>query len=362
MAPLSTEGAAAAGYREAWRGIARSMESGVSWSGHERNVAWLQGDSGRFVDASAVCGLDQVEDGRVALACDWDGDGDEDLWLRSRSGVTLRYLENQADPERHLVFEPGAPGNSVVVEIGSPGEAHRVVLQTASTQGYLAGTRPRAIHALREGEQAAAVSGEVGAVRVVGAAAREAPEAGPLTTGDLPSRVVLRSPLELPPGQLEAAGFRPGRPLLLVIEDPECERCAAQLPPLLAKAAASEPLDLCVRSTGNPEHARCVRWASTTAAHLLGPSSVLDTPLSLLIGPRGRLQALRIGALEWDDLSLDLRGLCLEPVQGAFRSTVGPFGASRWFHGMVRSNVALSEDLRAADLAAEADSYSRAGR
>ena len=351
-------------YLSAWRDIARSMESGVSWSGHERNVAWLQGGGGGFVDASAVCGLDQVADGRVALACDWDGDGDQDVWLRSRSGATLRYLENQANPARHLVFEPGRPGASVTVELRRGEVRERVLLQTRSADGYLAGTRPRVTLALREGEEARGVLGEVEHLRLAAAATepRAALDAGELREAPLPERVVLRSPLPLPASQLEAAGFRPGRPLLVIVDDPECERCRSQVPGFLDALREDGRVDVSRRSTGNPDDERAVLWAATTAAGLLGPGAQVDTPLSLLIDPAGRLQRVGIGALKWDALSQDLVPYALQPVQGAFRSTHGPPGAARWFHGMVRSNVALAEDLRDADLDVEADSYARSGR
>ena len=76
MAPLRTTGDDAKRYLGAWGEISRAMELGTSWSGNERNVAWVNMRDGSFADVSAVAGLDQIEDGRVALPCDWDRDGD----------------------------------------------------------------------------------------------------------------------------------------------------------------------------------------------------------------------------------------------------------------------------------------------
>ena len=347
------------------------MESGVSWSGHERNVAWLQAGSGAFVDASSISGLDQADDGRVALRCDWDGDGDLDLWLRFRSGPTLRFLENHSDPERHLVFEPGRPGASMVVETTLAGIPGQTLLQTRSADGYLAGVRPRVTLALRPGEQ---VLGEVVQVegerrvrsleesraRVVERSPSRASLAeGALPIAPLPGRVVLRTPLPLPAERLESLGFEPGRPHVVVVEDPECAVCREVLPAALSAIGQDVRLGLSRVNTGNQEDRAAVQWASITAAHILGPAAELDTPLSLLVDPAGRLQALRVGTLGYGRLSQDVGQLALKPIQGAFRSTFDPPGASRWFHGMPRIRVKLAQDLRAAGFVPEADFYSK---
>ncbi|MEZ5976038.1 MAG: VCBS repeat-containing protein [Planctomycetota bacterium] len=81
-----------AAYREAWAEVSRAMDGGQSWSGHERNNAWLNLDGEHFADVSGATGLDSSEDGRIVLPMDWNGDGVLDLWLRSRSGVGLRLF------------------------------------------------------------------------------------------------------------------------------------------------------------------------------------------------------------------------------------------------------------------------------
>ena len=337
------------------------MESGVSWSGHERNVAWLQAGAGRFVDVSAISGLDQVEDGRVALRCDWDGDGDLDLWLRFRSGPTLRYMENRADPDRHVAFEPGRPGASVLVETSLGEESTRTLLQTRTADGYLAGVRPRAVLALRPGEEVLGAEGlaERNLQVVTRPSGKKALEAGSLPAQDLPGRVVLRSPLPLPPARLRELGFRSGRPQLLVVADPECQVCAEVLPSAIEAIEEDSRLGLTRLNTGNKVDGPAVRWASTTAAHILGPGAELDTPLSLLIGPGGRLQTILVGALEWDEMSQDLEWYALAPVQGALRSSLDPPGASRWFHGMARSGAPLAQELLEAGFDSEAAFYSK---
>ena len=112
-------------------------------------------------------------------------------------------------------------------------------------------------------------------------------------------------------------------------------------------------------NTRNKADGPAVRWASTTAAHILGPGAELDTPLSLLIGPGGRLQTILVGALEWDGMSQDLEWFALEPVQGALRASFDPPGASRWFHGMARSSAPLAQELLEAGFDSEAAFYSK---
>ena len=81
-------------YLTGWAALTRLMNEGLSWSGNERNVCYLNLGDGRFVDASFVSGLDFADDGRAAATVDWDGDGDLDLWLKNRTGPQLRFMWN----------------------------------------------------------------------------------------------------------------------------------------------------------------------------------------------------------------------------------------------------------------------------
>ncbi|MCP3957271.1 MAG: tetratricopeptide repeat protein [bacterium] len=96
------------GYLAGWQATLQLLRRGKSWSGHERNCAFLNvgaaasGDPW-FADVSAVTGLDFADDGRGLAVVDWDGDGDLDLWLANRTGPRLRLMLNR-----------GVPGNSSV--------------------------------------------------------------------------------------------------------------------------------------------------------------------------------------------------------------------------------------------------------
>jgi thiol-disulfide isomerase/thioredoxin len=83
-------------YRKSIFAVDDLIEQGLSLSGHERNVCFLNlaaGD-GRFATASAVSGIDFDDDARAVVPVDWDGDGDLDLWLANRTAPMLRFLRN----------------------------------------------------------------------------------------------------------------------------------------------------------------------------------------------------------------------------------------------------------------------------
>ncbi len=84
-------------YVTSWQTIFRMMRSGRSWSGREKNRAFLNCGDARFADASAVTGLDFPDDGRAFAVVDWDQDGDVDLWLYNRTGPRLRLMLNRTD-------------------------------------------------------------------------------------------------------------------------------------------------------------------------------------------------------------------------------------------------------------------------
>ena len=122
------------------------MTRGSSWSGRERNCCFLNMGDGTFVDASAISGLDFVDDGRSLAVVDWDDDGDLDVWLKSRTGPQLRFMRNNQSPELHYVAfrlvgktcNRDAVGARVVVEagVGTPGPS------TTSRRQTRCSTRP----------------------------------------------------------------------------------------------------------------------------------------------------------------------------------------------------------------------------
>ncbi len=83
-------------YRAAWTAIFQLAHTGHDWNGHERNVCFLNLGGGQFADISAASGIDFTDDGRSFAIFDFDGDGDQDIVLHSRTGPQLRLLRNHA--------------------------------------------------------------------------------------------------------------------------------------------------------------------------------------------------------------------------------------------------------------------------
>ncbi len=81
----------------------RIVQEGRSFSGRERHCCFLNLGNGRFADVSAVSHFDFPDDGRAAALVDWDGDGDQDVWLANRTSPQVRLLLNQCPSEHHFV-------------------------------------------------------------------------------------------------------------------------------------------------------------------------------------------------------------------------------------------------------------------
>ena len=84
-------------YHASWGRLNKLMRRGVSWSGGERNAAFVRSAEGALdlVDAAPVLGLAHAADGRAAARIDIDFDGDEDLVVTSRTGPRARILANR---------------------------------------------------------------------------------------------------------------------------------------------------------------------------------------------------------------------------------------------------------------------------
>jgi Flp pilus assembly protein TadD len=129
-------------YRAAWTAIFQLAHRGHPWNGHERNVCFLNLGEGRFADISAASGLDYRDDGRAFAVFDFDGDGDADLVLHSRTGPQLRLLRNDVANHNHslaLRLTSRAGNRDAIgarVEVETP--TGRLVRFLSSGSGFLA--------------------------------------------------------------------------------------------------------------------------------------------------------------------------------------------------------------------------------
>ena len=75
------------------------LDHGRSISSRERNCVFLNTGAdaraaGRFACVSAASGLDFPDDGRGVSVVDWDGDGDQDVWMSNRNAPRVRFMRN----------------------------------------------------------------------------------------------------------------------------------------------------------------------------------------------------------------------------------------------------------------------------
>src|SRR5262245_7696848 len=74
---------------------------GKSLSGYERNRIYLNARGREFFEISGLTGgADSDGDGRAVVACDFNGDGMEDLLVRQAGGGSLLLFENRF-PKAH---------------------------------------------------------------------------------------------------------------------------------------------------------------------------------------------------------------------------------------------------------------------
>jgi tetratricopeptide (TPR) repeat protein len=85
-------------YKQGWRALNRLLHQDRSFSGNERNCAFLNtgGETASFADVSGVTGFDFADDGRGLATVDWDFDGDYDVWITNRNAPRVRFLNNNS--------------------------------------------------------------------------------------------------------------------------------------------------------------------------------------------------------------------------------------------------------------------------
>jgi Flp pilus assembly protein TadD len=84
-------------YEQGWNAINQLIRADYTWSGYERNVFYANNGDGTFSDVSGAVDLNFLEDGRSFALADFDHDGRQEVFLKSRNAPQLRLLKNVVD-------------------------------------------------------------------------------------------------------------------------------------------------------------------------------------------------------------------------------------------------------------------------
>ena len=112
---------------------------GKSESGNERNCCFLNlGASSdpsreRFATVSAATGLDFPDDARGLALCDWDHDGQVDLWITNRTAPRVRLMLNRYQPGGNHWISLRLHGDGKAVNRDAVGARIEIYLPGAKT-------------------------------------------------------------------------------------------------------------------------------------------------------------------------------------------------------------------------------------
>ena len=129
-------------YRQGWKALNRLLHEDRSFSGNERNCAFLNCRGTGFADISSASGFDFPDDSRAVTAVDWDFDGDLDLWMTARTAPRLRFLRNDL----------AANLNWVAVKLSGNGETTNRDAVGARVQLYLKNQQVPLIRTVHAGD------------------------------------------------------------------------------------------------------------------------------------------------------------------------------------------------------------------
>lgn len=145
---------AAQAYRSSWSALNRLLRRGYSWSGREENCAFLNLGGRGFANVSSATAFGYADDARALALCDWDGDGDLDLFVTNRTSPRVRFLRNdQAAGNASVTLELrgtranrdaiGARVELTLVDPRAPGSERHLLRGVRAGEGYLAQSSAR---------------------------------------------------------------------------------------------------------------------------------------------------------------------------------------------------------------------------
>jgi tetratricopeptide (TPR) repeat protein len=145
-------------YRKAWKALNTMLEEGRSYSGFERNSAFLNignatDGSPRYADISGACGLDLMDDGRSIGVVDWDYDGKLDFWVTNRNGPRLRLQHNQSKTKNTFVALKLLGANAIGARVTFTVNGRPRIRTVRAGHGFLAQSSTWLHVGLKNGEQ-----------------------------------------------------------------------------------------------------------------------------------------------------------------------------------------------------------------
>ncbi len=411
QSPESETAAEADEYLAAWEALSHLiMEEGGSWSGREKNCAYLNLGNGRFANVSPTTSADYPDDARAVAVLDWDQDGRLDLVLKNRTGPRLRLLHNRStDNNPWLRLRLRGTGASNRDAIGSLvtltlADGKRLVQSVHGGDGYLSQSTKTLHFGLGDGSEIQGLQvrwpdGQVEEfplpdtrkqwllVQGSGVLSEQARPALARFAGLDPSpaslqvesshRIVLadRLPMaEVPlPAYENAArkvGDLSGGPVLINMWGTWCVGCQKELAEFKQSAAELSAAGLRIIAISNDEadqqdlaQKRITTFGLQDAAgpataeylkvlallydELLGANAPSVLPTSLLLDDRGQLCVIYQGPVEPAQLLSDVAALRRAPATARFTGTLQE---GRWLSVRVRDFAGLANGLRQAGL------------
>lgn len=337
------------------------IREGKSLSGNEKNVVFLNvADEGkRFVEVSAASGFDSPGDGRGMALVDWDQDGDLDVWLSNRTGPTVAFYENQIGQESQFVafdLEGTAPNcnrDAVGARVEVAVDGRVLIRGLRAGEGFRSQSSKRVHFGLGDHESLEEVAvwwpggtrevftgAEVGKVYHLkqGTGLASAREQSPIALPDRDlaepeepkpfARLVDRPPFPKIPGAPDPKG----QPRLVLLWQPECDDCRAELTALAQRADEIKSWGLQVltltadgddrrqlaeavlEETGYPFQSGyltedTVERILVLHRHLFYQPYHLVVPTCFLLDGEGRLAGVFRGGLSWKELAEQNRAL-----------------------------------------------------
>ncbi len=123
-------------YKQGWKSLNRFLHEDRSFSGHERNSAFLNLGNRCFADLSAASGFGFFDDARAVATFDWDFDGDLDFWITNRTAPRIRFLKNNTTGTNHYLALR-LIGNGKTTNIDGIGARVEVVIKTGPDKSTL---------------------------------------------------------------------------------------------------------------------------------------------------------------------------------------------------------------------------------